>query len=250
MDTETRTPEIVLSDQGPNVDETEIRDALRKWGIEKRRSSPYHPQGDGQSERGIQTTKQTLRCMLAEKKLQKESWSKILQEVAYSLNTMPSASTGLTPFKIMFGVDPNRFPTLDPANQRNARIDMNSWCDELSHSVSDTNASANHSLSRYRDSVSGNVNRNRRHVQVEVGDQVYIRNETRNDNLDARFAGPYPVTQARGPNVSFEADDARRGVVHLDRCKLSRDLNSPIKSTRGHCAGHWGQRLTTPKTRV
>ena len=50
-------PEIFLSDQGPNVDGTEIRDALRKWGIEKRRSSPYHPQGDGQSERGIQTTK-------------------------------------------------------------------------------------------------------------------------------------------------------------------------------------------------
>ena len=121
--TETRTPKIVLSDQGPNVDGNEIRDALRKWGIEKRR--PYHSQGDGQSERGIQTTKQKLRCMLAEKKLQTESWSKILQEVAYSLNTLPSASTGLTPFKIMFGGDPNRFPTVDPANQSNARIDMN-----------------------------------------------------------------------------------------------------------------------------
>ena len=70
-------PEIFLSDQGPNVDGTEIRDALRKWGIKKRRSSPYHPQGDGQSERGIQTTKQTLRCMLAEKKLEKESWHQI-----------------------------------------------------------------------------------------------------------------------------------------------------------------------------
>ena len=183
--------------------------------------------------------------MLAEKKLQKEYCSKILQEVAYSLNTMPSASTGLTPFKLMFGVDPKRFPTHDPAIQSNARIDMNSWCDELSHSVSDTNATPNHSLSRYRDSVSGNFNRNRRHTQVEVGDQVYIRNETRNDTLDPRFAAPYPVTQARGPNESFEDDDARRGVVHLDRCKLSRDMNSSIKSTRADIVPDTGNQSCT-----
>ena len=49
-------PEIFLSDQDPNVDGAEVRNALHSWGIEKRRSSPYHPQGDGQAERGIQTT--------------------------------------------------------------------------------------------------------------------------------------------------------------------------------------------------
>ena len=45
-----------------NVDGSEIRNALQRWGIEKRRSSPLH-RGDGQSERGIQTTKQTIRCI-------------------------------------------------------------------------------------------------------------------------------------------------------------------------------------------
>ena len=39
-------PEIFLSDQGPNVDGSEIRNALQRWGINKYRSFPYHPQGD------------------------------------------------------------------------------------------------------------------------------------------------------------------------------------------------------------
>ena len=84
----------------------------------------------------------------------------------------------------MFGVDPKHFPRLEPADQSKITMDMDSWCDELSHALSDTNASVNHNLSRYRDLVSGTVNINRRHNNVGVGDQVYIRNETSNDSLD------------------------------------------------------------------
>ena len=57
-------PEAVLSDQGPNVDGAEIRRSLDALGVKKVRSSPYHPQGDGQAERSIETVKQTLRCFL------------------------------------------------------------------------------------------------------------------------------------------------------------------------------------------
>ncbi|KAI6656039.1 Retrovirus-related Pol polyprotein [Oopsacas minuta] len=135
-----RPPEIVLNDQGPNVDGGEIRDAQRKWGIKKCRFSPYHPQGEEQSDRGIQTTKQTLGCMLAEKKLQKESWPKVLQEVDYSLNTIPSASTGLTPYKIMFSVDPKRFLTLDPGNHNCANIDITRSAMNYHIQSRDTNA--------------------------------------------------------------------------------------------------------------
>ena len=45
-------PRIMLSDQGPNVDGTEERELLRSFGVEKRHSTLYHPEGDGQAERG------------------------------------------------------------------------------------------------------------------------------------------------------------------------------------------------------
>ena len=65
-------PETVLSNQGPNVDGSDIRRALEALGIIKLRTSPYHPEGDGQVERNIQTVKQTIRCILADRELEKE----------------------------------------------------------------------------------------------------------------------------------------------------------------------------------
>ena len=44
-------PRIFTSDQAPNVDREKVRALLEKLGVEKRHSSPYHPQGDGQAER-------------------------------------------------------------------------------------------------------------------------------------------------------------------------------------------------------
>ena len=94
-------PSYVLSDQGPNVDSTEVREALAVYGISKRRSSPYHPEGDGQSERGIQSVKQVLRCVLEERNIAKNSWPSLLPEVSYILNSSPNKS--FTPYKVMYG---------------------------------------------------------------------------------------------------------------------------------------------------
>ena len=155
--------------------------------------------------------------MLAEKKLEKESWHQILQEVAYSLNTMPNAGTEITPFKIMYGENPKRFPFLDSNIQDPTRVvETSRWCDEFTHSVTDTN-----NLGRYRDLVSGSVNKNRKHTPDGENDQVYIRNDARSDSLDPRFTGPYPITKVRGPNVVVDMGQSRQGVVHLDRCKVS-----------------------------
>ena len=57
-------PLILLSDQGRNVDGAIIRGLCEHFGIEKRHSSPYHPEGDGQVERSVETIKQTMRCLL------------------------------------------------------------------------------------------------------------------------------------------------------------------------------------------
>ena len=94
---------ITLSDQGRNVDGSLIREACRKWGIRKIHSSPYHPQGDGEAERGIQTFKQTMRCLLAEKQMERTAWPDLLQQVTFIHNTQSNASTRFPPSEVMFG---------------------------------------------------------------------------------------------------------------------------------------------------
>ena len=99
------SPNFTFSEQGPNVDESEIRNALAMHGIKKKRSSPYHPEGDGR-ERGIQAIKQMMRCMLEERQVAKDSWPTMLPEVCYIMNSIPNKSTGFTPYRVMYGVDP------------------------------------------------------------------------------------------------------------------------------------------------
>ena len=63
-------------------DGVEIRALCERLGIEKRHSSPYHPQGDGLVERSIGLAKQVARCLTLDRKLSKESWPEILPEVS------------------------------------------------------------------------------------------------------------------------------------------------------------------------
>ena len=63
---QTRYPQTPFNRPGENVDGTAVRGLCSKLGIEKRHSSAYHPQGDGQAERTVENIKQSLRCLLAE----------------------------------------------------------------------------------------------------------------------------------------------------------------------------------------
>ena len=76
-------PRGLLSDQARNIDGVEVRRMCGRLGIEKRHSSPYHPQADGLVERSIGLVKQVARCLTLDCQLPNESWPDILPEVAF-----------------------------------------------------------------------------------------------------------------------------------------------------------------------
>ena len=75
-------PTSMLSDQGPNVDGFEVREFLATFNIEKKHSTAYHPEGDGQAERGIRAVKQLIRCLIAEHELEDTNWPSLLPRVS------------------------------------------------------------------------------------------------------------------------------------------------------------------------
>ena len=88
-------PDMLLTDQGRNVDGEAVRKMCARFGINKKHSSAYHPQGDGQAERAVESVKQALRCFLVDQNLVKTSWPSVLQEVAFNVNSLMSSSTKL-----------------------------------------------------------------------------------------------------------------------------------------------------------
>ena len=95
-------PRVLLTDQGRNVDGREIRELCAEYEISKGRSSTYHPAEDGEEERAIQNSKQSLRCQLAEQRSEKTDWTSVLLRAAFAHNTLQNSSTKFTPSELMY----------------------------------------------------------------------------------------------------------------------------------------------------
>ena len=98
-------PEALLTDQGQQVDGEEINQMCEEYGIKKKRSSPYHPEGDGISERPIGVMKGLFRGQLIERKLPQRQWPELVPDVQLAMNTKKHASTKLSPYELMYGTE-------------------------------------------------------------------------------------------------------------------------------------------------
>lgn len=75
-------------------------------------TSGYHSQNNGQAERPNQCLETGFQCVSSQNST---SWSKMIIWIEYTHNTLPSASTGLTPFQCVYGYKPPLFPELEQA---------------------------------------------------------------------------------------------------------------------------------------
>ena len=93
-------PEQLHSDQGKQFESEVMLEVCKLLGIKKTRTSPYHPQCDGLVER----SNRTLLSMLATTTHGHPfDWEDQLPKVCMAYNTSIHASTGYTPFFLMFG---------------------------------------------------------------------------------------------------------------------------------------------------
>ena len=94
---------VLMSDQGKNVDGEVLHALCDEYGICRKHSSAYHPEWNGTAERAIGKIKQIMRCLLADRSMPQTHWPLLLNEISFISNSLPSASTTVSPQELTYG---------------------------------------------------------------------------------------------------------------------------------------------------
>ncbi len=96
-------PKEILTDQGTAFMSRTIRKLYELLGIKSIRTSVYHPQTDGLVERFNRTLKTMIRKFVHE---DAKNWDKWLEPLLFAVREVPQASTGFSPFELLYGRQP------------------------------------------------------------------------------------------------------------------------------------------------
>ncbi len=100
----------IISDRDPKFTSKFWEELTKLWDTRLGRSTAYHPQTDGQTERAHRVIQEVLRSYVSERHT---DWDKRLPAAEFALNNALSASTGESPFYLNYGYHPLTPSTVD-----------------------------------------------------------------------------------------------------------------------------------------
>lgn len=215
-------PRSLHSDQGRQFEAATMRALYDALGIDKSRTTPYHPQGDGLVERFNRTLKDMLSKYVS---TTGDDWDDHLPHVLLAYNTAVHASTGYTPFflthgreanlpaDVILGPTPQASPTT-PSTMSYARKLTTSLRTAFKEVRQNTRLAGQKQKLAYDAKVS--------HRAYQEGDRVWLHDPTTvRQKLKPRWKGPYTVVKRLEPGVTYKLrdDNGKHQVVHFNRLK-------------------------------
>lgn len=97
-------PKALLTDNAPSFVNKDMRDLQFQMKFEHKLSTARHHRGNSVSERAIQSVEQRLLTLTHDAAFS-INWDEELNNVMMSINTSYHATTGFTPYKILFGFE-------------------------------------------------------------------------------------------------------------------------------------------------
>ncbi|XP_022142669.1 uncharacterized protein LOC111012723 [Momordica charantia] len=211
-------PHAIISDNGKQFDNANFRNFCEQLNIRHIRSSPAHPQSNGQVEAVNKIMKQHLKTCLESLK---GAWMEELPNMLWAYRSTIKTATGENPFSLAFGVEvviPVKISLLslriveyNPAtNDERLRLHLN-LIEELRE--------VSWQRIQTRQQVSQRYNINVRPKAFEEGDWVLRRvaqntKETTDGVLGPNWEGSYKVIRVARPGTCYLANSEGKPLKH------------------------------------
>jgi hypothetical protein len=218
-------PKQIHSDQGAEFEGTVFKSLARMLGASKTRTTPYHAQSDGMVERFNRTMLGMLSAFVCE---EGTNWDEQLPYVLLAYRSSVHASTGATPYSMLYGREANL--PVDLMFPSSATFEAREYCGpRYVEWVRRAIASA-HDFARQH--LEKSAVRQKRGYDVyakdrapfEEGDLVrYYHYPSRQANKFALpWLGPYKIVKRIGPvdyQIRLQSNPKKESIVHVDKLK-------------------------------
>ena len=213
------------SDQGAIVDGAvfDLIDAA------KTRTTPYHPQEDGQVERLNKSLVKILSKLISD---HRRDWADFVPKAVLAYNTSVHESTGFTPYRLMFGREAilplDALLRLETTPSQGSARTYPDYVVEQKQQLEETEQIVRENLKRAQRSQKAYYDTKCHGQRFRVGDRVWYRNRTRTRRKKflKPWCGPWKVVKALS-DVTYRIEEERRKpgkrrqrkVVHFNYLK-------------------------------
>uniref|UniRef100_A0A669EUZ0 Gypsy retrotransposon integrase-like protein 1 n=1 Tax=Oreochromis niloticus TaxID=8128 RepID=A0A669EUZ0_ORENI len=212
----------VLTDCGTNFQSKFLQQVYRLFGIKGIKTTPYHPQSDGLVERFNQTLKNMLRKFVTETG---SDWDQWLPYLLFAYREVPQASTGFSPFELLYGRQVRGPLDLLKEQWENPEPDGDNviaYVLKMRERLEQMTILAQQNMKVAQNKQKTWYDKKARERTFQPGQQVLLLLPTTDSKLLARWQGPYKITK-RLSNVNYELymPDRRKKhqVFHINLLK-------------------------------
>ena len=173
-------PARIHSDQGRSFDSEIIGHLCKMYGVKQTTTTPYNPRGNSLCEWFNRTLFGLMRTLTNE---QKPNWPNYLPSLVFAYNAMPHASTGLQPYKLMFGhkasMPCDNWLGLDnykPDSFKSKTVWLNQQLNAMLHANKQALKSIKQSVQRNKNCTGGKP------LDIPIGNHVLLRDHPEGQN--------------------------------------------------------------------
>jgi len=166
-------PKRLHADQGANFESRVIRELCQIAGVDKSRTTAYHPMGNGMVERFNRSLLAMLGTLEPEKKT---TWHKYVPAMVHAYNCTAHDSTGFSPYYLMFGRHP-RLPVdmIFGLDRNDGSRSHTAYVDDLRQRLQEAYRRASEVAGRAQERQKAGYDKRSRGATLEPGDRVLVR---------------------------------------------------------------------------